>query len=491
MERSRPRRLRPTGHNPWRNPLRAPISGDPLDSNASNDYNLKVENRNSRNGRLGWKVALIYFFMNVVLVALFIFAIYVSQGDLISRNTRYEAQATVSGLVQQMRRITAMPSSPEGYTADDKARIAKQLSQIMADSLPHHLIFDKSGILQGNDPGLKLPAEALGEAQRARMLHEQAGSDYILQPDFQSDILRFYIPLDDFGLSGATALLESDFNAVHQLFRQFYLLIILTGVVISVLNILFALLLHRMVVRPIGMLTKAAGNIADGNYGKVLADDRTDEIGLLAYTFNSMTEKIRYQIEALHNKNEELSLANHKIREMAVTDELTGLYNRHHLHNAMATTLQTSDRYGRPLGLLLLDVDHFKKVNDTYGHTAGDIVLRHIAAILKRTVRQSDLVARYGGEEMVVVLPETDIKGSVITAEKIRVIIANTPISIGNDQTLRVSVSIGVAEFQDLRLERDLSPDIGDLINAADEALYRAKENGRNCVLVHEPQEEE
>lgn len=447
-----------------------------------------------RKGRLGWKVALSYFFMSVISVSLFSYVIFVNQGELISENTRFESKEKVTGLVLTLRRAQALPSSEAGFTSEDRRAIAARISQELSAVFPRHLLYTKDSILLSAVPNLTLPDEARNEATKARVLREQAGADYIMRADFEHNLLRFYIPLDEFALDGATALLEMDFHQVQIHFNKLFRQILFTVIAISLLHILFALFIHRMVIRPIVKLTKAAENISNGDYDQEIPQDGKDELGELATTFQLMTSKIKSQIWALNSKNEDLSKANdslneayRKIHELAVTDELTGLYNRHYLYESLQKDLQTSDRYKRTLGLLMLDVDHFKRVNDTYGHSAGDSVLKHIAAILKHTVRQSDLVARYGGEEMIVILPETDAHGSVITAEKIRVIIANTPIPIGPEQTLRVSVSIGVGEYQELKNELGKIPEIRDLINAADEALYRAKENGRNRVVVHEP----
>jgi len=439
-----------------------------------------------KKSRLGWKVALLYFFMNVFSVSLFSYVIVMNQGELISENTRFQAKDLVANLVDKLRRMPAMPSSAEGYTDSDRKDIAQKISKAISTFTPAHVIFNNAGILASSDNGITLPANSANQANKARTLREQAGADFFLQLDSENKILRFYIPLDEFALSGCTALLEMDLHSVGQRFNDLYRQIGFMVIAISLLHIIFAYVIYRLILNPIVSLTKATRIVSEGNYNHVVPSDRNDELGELATGFNHMTSVIRDQIDRLKTSMEDLETAHRKVKEMAITDELTGLYNRHHLHSALETTLQTTDRYNRPMGLLLLDVDHFKRVNDTYGHSIGDVVLKNIAQILQRTVRTSDLVARYGGEEMVVVLPETDAKGSIILAEKIRVIIANTPIATGSQQPLRVSVSIGVSEFQSLKEENGKAPEIRDLVNAADEALYRAKENGRNRVVVHE-----
>jgi two-component system cell cycle response regulator len=162
---------------------------------------------------------------------------------------------------------------------------------------------------------------------------------------------------------------------------------------------------------------------------------------------------------------------------LATTDGLTGLVNRRTFNAQLERRLREAQRYGRPLSLVLLDIDHFKKVNDGHGHPAGDAVLRGVARIAQSQARDADIVARYGGEEMALVLPETDARGALAIAERIRLAVekAQHPTEAG---PLRVTLSAGVATW----------PGGGelpeDLVASADKALYRAKQSGRNRVEV-------
>jgi two-component system, cell cycle response regulator len=158
--------------------------------------------------------------------------------------------------------------------------------------------------------------------------------------------------------------------------------------------------------------------------------------------------------------------------KLATTDGLTGLANRRNFNATLEQRLKESARYGRPLSLLLLDVDHFKKVNDTHGHPAGDAVLKGVARIVQKAARDTDVAARYGGEEMALILPETDARGARAIAERLRKLIEAA--SHATEQgALRVTVSIGVATGAS-------SP--AEMIEQCDRALYKAKRNGRNKV---------
>jgi len=168
---------------------------------------------------------------------------------------------------------------------------------------------------------------------------------------------------------------------------------------------------------------------------------------------------------------------NHRLEALAQTDPLTGLVNRRALTIRLVSEMERVRRYNAPLAMLLLDLDHFKLVNDTYGHLAGDDVLMGVASLLQRAVRAVDLVARYGGEEFVIVLPETGKQGAIAFAERVRDRIATHRFKISPRQDVRITGSIGVATYPSAGLES-----VEDFFRAADLALYRAKGSGRNLV---------
>jgi diguanylate cyclase (GGDEF)-like protein len=166
------------------------------------------------------------------------------------------------------------------------------------------------------------------------------------------------------------------------------------------------------------------------------------------------------------------------VERQAVTDELTGLFNRRRFQEAMATEVERSKRFGQPVGLVLLDLDDFKAVNDTYGHQQGDLVLREVARVLRETSREIDEPARYGGEELAVVLPGTDLEGAYNLAERVRAGIEELALPLlDGDGVLRVTASFGVATLP------GSAEGMRDLVAAADEALYRAKRAGKNRTV--------
>jgi diguanylate cyclase (GGDEF)-like protein len=162
-----------------------------------------------------------------------------------------------------------------------------------------------------------------------------------------------------------------------------------------------------------------------------------------------------------------------EIEKLAVTDGLTGLFNHRHFQERVAEELSRLQRFSNPLSLLMLDIDYFKKINDTYGHPVGDSVLKEVARIIKKTIRNIDVAARYGGEEFAVILIETGAKGAMKMAERLRKTILNARFS-SEKKEFSITVSIGISTFPEGGTHKE------DLIENADNALYHAKDSGRN-----------
>ncbi len=247
---------------------------------------------------------------------------------------------------------------------------------------------------------------------------------------------------------------------------------------------------------PILMLT-AKGEVEDLARGLAVgADDYIakpfDNLELLARVksllrIRSLQKRLYLQNLELEAKNQQLEAltrqldaANQELMLLSVTDGLTRAYNHRHFQERLKGEYARARRHGEPFTCVMIDLDHFKRINDTYGHPVGDRVLVRLVEILKEGVRSEDLVARYGGEEFVLLLPKTDSAQARVIADRLRERIAREEIPVTDSKRLAVTVSMGVADFCPGAVERD--PDA--LLRAADEALYRAKANGRNRVEV-------
>jgi len=234
---------------------------------------------------------------------------------------------------------------------------------------------------------------------------------------------------------------------------------------------MIAYLLGLFIVRPLARLTKGAAKVAAGNLDVDLPVLSGGEVGYLTEVFNNMVVRLREGHQALDAANETLRRKNEELETLSVTDGLTGLHNRRRLMESLTDEVRRSQRLKHTFSVLMVDVDHFKKYNDTFGHLAGDGVLARVAALLREATREVDDVARYGGEEFLVMLPETGMTEALEIAERVRARVA-AEVFPGR----RITVSIGVSEF----------PLYGNtpeqVIAAADEALYEAKREGRDRV---------
>ncbi len=216
---------------------------------------------------------------------------------------------------------------------------------------------------------------------------------------------------------------------------------------------------------PSDSSTKVAGLVSVARRGRAFTDADRDLFNYLASQASVSIENVD-----LHET----------VQRQAVTDELTGLFNHRRFQEVIAVEVERAKRFEQPLGLIMLDLDDFKTVNDRYGHLQGDQVLREVARILLDTSREIDEPARYGGEEMAVALPQTDLEGASLFAERLRARIESleVPMVRGGDGVVRITASVGAAA-----LPQSSGPDKDALVQAADAALYRAKRLGKNRVV--------
>ncbi|WP_196279166.1 GGDEF domain-containing protein [Catellatospora vulcania] len=226
-------------------------------------------------------------------------------------------------------------------------------------------------------------------------------------------------------------------------------------------SLALAYLLSRGLIRDIRHLTFTAEQLAGGDYAARATVTSRGELRQLATAFNQMADRIA-------ERRAELT-------DLAVTDALTELPNRRHMRSSLTRELQRARREGRPLGLVILDLDHFKAVNDEYGHLAGDAVLRRVGEVLKRELRSSDVAGRPGGEEFAVLLPDTGRDAAMAIAERLRAALAKETVR-HRDRTVTFTASFGVVSFP------DDGQDAEALVQRADDALYAAKRAGRDQV---------
>ncbi len=241
------------------------------------------------------------------------------------------------------------------------------------------------------------------------------------------------------------------------------------GVISLVFAILLAFLISRYITRSIAKLTHGVKQVAQRNFTVKVDIQSRNEIGQLASTFNQMVDELNSHRQHIERQQKKLEL-------LAQTDALTGLNNHRHFMYQLEREVQRTIRYKSPLSVMILDLDDFKRVNDTYGHLVGDRVLITLAGLIKQHVRSTDITARYGGDEFCVALPNTTGRGARALAMKIREGIMEYEFLSDNETPFHITCSIGLAQFH-----RDMKNSMV-ILKFADQALYRAKSGGRNQV---------
>jgi diguanylate cyclase (GGDEF)-like protein len=210
-----------------------------------------------------------------------------------------------------------------------------------------------------------------------------------------------------------------------------------------------------------------------------LLQEANAEMFRLNLTYDQLLRRYADKNEKAARLADELKEANRKLQELAITDGLTGLYNFRYFHTELQKAMARAQRHIHSVSLVLLDIDNFKLINDNYGHISGDIVLKSLAGLIWESSRNVDTVARYGGEEFSLILPETDLKGAAVIAEKLRKTIEANAVDMDSIK-IRVTVSLGICVYDPKR--NQLNED--EFIKAADRALYNSKRSGKNRLSI-------
>lgn len=280
----------------------------------------------------------------------------------------------------------------------------------------------------------------------------------------------------------------------------------------ALLAAVIAWLMAGRLSQPLGRIATAARALREGQLDtQIPSVEGTRELAELSDTLRGMTasllqrkaelalanqsleQRVHQRTAELMQAQRKLQAANTELEALARRDGLTGLPNRRSADEHLAHEFARHRRNGRPFTVALIDIDHFKAVNDTHGHAAGDEVLRDVAQALAGHVRQSDVVARQGGEEFLLLMPETDLAGARIVCEKLRAAVATVRVPLlaaearGDCRVLAITVSIGVAGLAQPGSAKNGANEPAALVAAADRALYSAKQAGRNCVISAEP----
>jgi diguanylate cyclase (GGDEF)-like protein len=257
----------------------------------------------------------------------------------------------------------------------------------------------------------------------------------------------------------------------------------ITFLVIIGSTLFIYLYISKWILEPITYLNNKVNQITDNNWGIQIETQRNDELGQLTKSFNNMSYKLNEYFTKLNSKQIELEYMNTSLEKivqertkeleiLSITDSLTNIYNKRHLMKNLSRNIEEANTYNTTFSIIIFDIDFFKKVNDTYGHTEGDTTLRELSKYLKCSIRDVDILGRYGGEEFMIIMTNSKLEDAYAAAEIYREEISKLVIG---DESIRITISGGVAEYKE-------NESIIDIVDRADKNLYKAKENGRNRI---------
>jgi len=364
----------------------------------------------------------------------------------------------------------------KGYLAAtlDPGTLAGQLRETRKFSLGEIILLDQTGHVFLSSTTQLDPAAALDSEVFSVLRKPASGSSIYngLVYPLAIGLIDIYEKLPVF------ILVERDYADVQvawiELRDRFLTLVVILITMITA----FALYMGHTIVVPLEKLIAAARSIVDGKLDVHLQINQRDELGQLAAMFNHMTDTLRRKHAEIMAINEDIQQKNQLLQKLSVTDGLTGLYNRSKLDTILVDQLARFKRNNRPFCLLMIDIDYFKHINDELGHIMGDKILVTVSTVLLKSIRAIDYAARYGGDEFMIILTETDIDAAIKTAERIRAQ-ASALCQAFDEYPVKITLSIGIAQSQ----HSDMNPN--DLIARADTALYDAKKAGRNQVQIH------
>lgn len=397
------------------------------------------------------------------------FALLIS--SLIMMSSMYLTQSKSSMLVLHQLTDVISENMQAALAFDDASSASKILDSLHTN--PHILlaiVTDNAGQILSEYHADSLPTDravihkqALEQMLTEHNLHPSAPFFQRIQPDWMGVVKPVFLEGQPIG----TLSLLSDTQMMWNEFRKFVLMQALASLLTVALLLFLALKFQAVFTRPILNLISSMRAVAQTkDYRTVLESDHQDEFKHLYDVFNSMLVDIQERDERLF--------------KLATTDALTGLANRHHAMELMGSIIARAQRTKQPFGLIMLDLDFFKKINDTYGHQTGDLVLQQAAEVLRNSARDYDLVARMGGEEFLIVCDGASLQTCIIIAERIQQSLARLSIEYTPSCSLHITASLGVYSST----QHPENTSIEAMLSATDAALYRAKHSGRNTYCV-------
>jgi diguanylate cyclase (GGDEF)-like protein len=394
--------------------------------------------------------------------------------------------ASISRLMQNLN----LDEWTESYIVNQQAFLVTELKS-------KELLISR-GAITNSSVGFRINSSAVAEA----LAGKSGQGKYVNY--LGEEVYGVYQPIS---INKMAVLIEKDAKAVlDKEMQQAFFTALNTGIVITLIFLPIVVWLSRRFAEPLEKLSETAVHIGNGRYGDLVNIQSNKEVNQLARAFNKMSAQIQEmylqlnkqirqleeQREEIQSQNEELTASqdelmalNAKLEQLASIDPLTNVYNRRYLFSEMVTQIEKASQNNLSLSVILFDIDHFKKINDTYGHQVGDQVLVQLTSLINQALGSDDLIARFGGEEFVLLLPNKNISDSEKFAEHLRNMIEKHIFkTAGGD--IRITSSFGVTCFTGEHCSA-CHTTIDYLLNVTDNLLYQAKRAGRNKVIAKLP----
>ncbi len=276
---------------------------------------------------------------------------------------------------------------------------------------------------------------------------------------------------------GRTAMMTREHFLVKpfETFSRIALGLLIVSIAISG-SILF--LIRQFIGRPLRAVVEGMEEVALGKWGKTIEVQTKDELGRVARSFNYLSMKLGKTMEALEREKLELKEANTRLQESSYRDFLTGLYNHYYFQEILRAEYLRANRYAAPLSLIMMDIDGFKHINDTFGHPFGDFVLQEMGKRIRESIRRSDIAHRYGGEEFAILLTSTDYEGAKEVAQRIKDRLGGQAFQ-KDTISCNVTVTLGISSMEEPGVKA-----AEDMVKLADDALLEGKSRGGDCVVL-------
>lgn len=432
---------------------------------------------------IGFKILAAYILLSIINLSFIVSIIFENQTDLISRNTRLESERQLDELIGTMKKFSLEAKKGSIFTQAREAGALKQTLDLLSIQSRNWFVFSEQGkILFKSSEKINPPETYLNDGLRSLTAMTFSGREYYLRIDENKQVMYCYVPLAGFHHGSTILLLEKELNGMSESLARLYYQALYVVFVVLFFHTVFALILFRYIIKPVNILINGTESLSEGNLGtRIHLPGREDEFARLAHTFNRMAESMHSNVESLAGEITAARETIEKSEKMTIHDELTGLYNRRYFLERLEEELKRNALKDTIIGIMMIEVDNFREITSIYGHQTENIIIAESAKKIQRALTAGEIAARYSEVMFAVLAPGRTADSMNFTAEKI-IQAARESSIITADGEFNVTVSVGISDTRGHRARNNCSSEV--LLGSADEAIAKARNNGRNRVEI-------